>query len=38
MLKVLWRNQESKSATWETEAHMRDTYPKLVEHFFSALV
>ncbi|CAN0880474.1 Transposon Tf2-11 polyprotein, partial [Linum grandiflorum] len=36
MLKVLSRNQESESATWETEAHMRDTYPYLVEHFFSS--
>ena len=35
MLKVVWRNQESESATWETEASMREKYPELVEAYLS---
>ncbi|CAL1400329.1 unnamed protein product [Linum trigynum] len=35
MLKVVWRNQESESATWETEASMREKYPELVATYFA---
>ncbi|CAN1136346.1 hypothetical protein LINPERPRIM_LOCUS21037, partial [Linum perenne] len=34
-LKVVWRNHESESATWETEESMRRRYPELVEVYDS---
>ncbi|CAN0841373.1 Transposon Ty3-G Gag-Pol polyprotein [Linum grandiflorum] len=35
MLKVIWRNHESESATWETETSMREKYPSLVEAYLA---
>ncbi|CAL1353211.1 unnamed protein product [Linum trigynum] len=29
MVKVVWRNQGSEAATWETESSMREKYPEL---------
>ncbi|CAL1355530.1 unnamed protein product [Linum trigynum] len=29
MVKVIWRNQGSEAATWETESYMREKYPDL---------
>ena len=29
LVKVLWKNHERESATWEPEAHMRRQYPQL---------
>ncbi|XP_070049476.1 uncharacterized protein [Nicotiana tomentosiformis] len=31
LVKVLWRNQQVKEATWETEEEMKEKYPHLIE-------
>jgi len=33
MVKVLWRNHSVEEATWETEEHMWDMYPRLFYGF-----